>query len=289
MIVVYILFTLAAFFALAAVVARWFERRNAKKAKKTSIEPLVLKRANLPARIELSNHGAHMLADVQSKRQEIEEAIRKYQSELEKLQVEEAKIRSGIDGENALDAYLYERFGANWTIIAGYCAHEGEIDRILVGPKGVFAFEAKNVGGAIHCDGDRWWRDKTDRYGNVVERDIPIADNGGRSPSRQINDAADALERLLKKNGHTARVVRVVVFTNPRACSGEFRNLTVNFVSRVPEMRTQKLLRLGTDLSQDAVCRIVTTIRHHHEWFERKERQPARCDETLSQVFSPSL
>lgn len=284
--VAYILFTLAAFFALAAVVARWFERRKAKKA---SIEPLVLKRTNPPARIELSNHGAHMLADVQSKRQEIEESIRKYRSELEKLQVEEAKIRSGIDGENALDAYLCERFDANWTIIAGYRAHEGEIDRILVGPKGVFAFEAKNVSGEIHCDGDRWWRNKTDRYGNVVERDIPIADNGGRSPSRQINDAADALEGLLKKNGRTARVVRVVVFTNPRAYSGEFRNLAVDLVTRVPGMSDQTLLRLGTDLPQDAVRRIVATIRRHHEWFERKERQPARCDETISQVFSPSL
>ncbi|KAA3421419.1 NERD domain-containing protein [Streptococcus pneumoniae] len=31
--------------------------------------------------------------------------------------------------------------------MAGYRAHEGEIDRILVGPNGVFAFEVKNLGG----------------------------------------------------------------------------------------------------------------------------------------------
>jgi len=286
MIATFILFAPAALFAIAAIVAGWhWRKRNATRGRaQPQPEPECL-----PTVVELSNHGAHLLAEVERKRQASEEAIRKHKAILDELTVEEAKIRSGIEGESKLDNLLRSRFDDEWTIIAGYRAYEGEIDRILVGPKGVFAFEVKNLGGIIHCDGDRWWRDKTDRYGNVLERNIRIADNGGRSPSRQINDATDALERLLRKNGHDVAVVRVIVFTHPRTTFGDIKNLSVNFLAHVPVIDVEKVLSRGTPLSPDRARRIVTTIRRHHEWFERKERPAARIDQTLSQVFSPSL
>lgn len=200
MIAVSVLFALAGLFAVGAVIAQRYQRER--KQIEHGQVPHRSEPERLPSVVELSNHSAHLLAEVERKRQASEKAIRKHKAILEGLTVEEAKIRSGIEGESRLDDFLRRCFDDAWTIIAGYRAHEGEIDRILVGPNGVFAFEVKNLGGVIHCDGDRWWRDKTDRYGSVVERDIPIADNGGRSPSRQINDAADALERLLRKNGY---------------------------------------------------------------------------------------
>ncbi|WP_284155522.1 nuclease-related domain-containing protein [Sulfuricystis multivorans] len=242
-----------------------------------------------PSVMALSNYGTHLLAEVERKRQASEEAIRKHQAALEEIAVEEAKIRSGLEGESRLDDFLRSRLDDTWTIIAGYRAHEGEIDRILVGPKGVFAFEVKNVGGIIHCDGDRWWRDKTDRRGNIIERDVPIADNGGRSPSRQINDAADALERLLKGNGHDAAVVRIVVLTHPRARLGNISRLNIHLLARVQDLYMQRVLSRGAPLSADQARKIATTIRRHHEWFERKEKQSARRDdEPLNQAFSPS-
>ncbi|MEO1767676.1 nuclease-related domain-containing protein [Thiobacter aerophilum] len=286
MIVVYFLFALAILFAVSAIIAERHERKR--KATKHEQAPHRLEPERLPHVVELSNHGAHLLAEVERKRQASEEAIRKHQATLEGLAIEEAKIKSGLDGERRLDRLLRGNLDDSWTIIVGYRAYEGEIDRILVGPKGVFAFEVKNLGGVIHCNGDRWWRDKTDRRGKVIERDVPIVDNGGRSPSRQINDAADALERLLRKNGHDVKIVRAVVLTNPRAELGNISGLTVHFLAQVWRMNMQRIFARGTPLDTEQVRKITVAIRRHHEWFERKERQPARPDEKLSQAFSPS-
>lgn len=287
MIAVSVLFALAGLFAVGAVIAQRYQRER--KPIEHGQVPHRSEPERLPSVVEISNHSAHLLAEVERKRQASEKAIRKHKAILEGLTVEEAKIRSGIEGESRLDDFLRRCFDDAWTIIAGYRAHEGEIDRILVGPNGVFAFEVKNLGGVIHCDGDRWWRDKTDRYGSVVERDIPIADNGGRSPSRQINDAADALERLLRKNGYDVAVVRVIVFSHQKATLGSIRRLNVHFLALGRDLDMQRVLSRGTPLSMDQARKIATTIRRHHEWFERKERQPPRFDEALSQVFSPSL
>ncbi len=287
MLAAYALFVLSGLFAVGAIIAQ--RRKRKRDESQPEKGPPRSEPDRLPSIVELSNHGAHLLAEVERKRQTSEDAIHKNQAALKELKIDEAKIKSGVAGEAKLDAFFREQFCDGWTIIAGYRAHEGEIDRILVGPKGVFAFEVKNLGGVIHCDGDRWWRDKTDRRGNVIERDIPIVDNGGRSPSRQINDAADALERLLRENGHHGPVVRVIVFTHPRTAFGNIKNLSADILGMIPGLNTGKLLDRGKELPQDDARRIVTMIRRHHEWFERKERQSARYDETLSQVFLPSL
>jgi len=285
MIAASVLFVLAGLFAIGAIIAR---RHHRKRKIENGQVPPRSEPERLPSFVELSNHSAHLLAEVERKRQASEEAIRKHKAILEGLVIEEAKIRSGIEGESRFDNFLLGQLDDEWTIIAGYRAHKGEIDRILVGPNGVFAFEIKNLGGVIHCDGDRWWRDKTDRYGSVVERNIPIADNSGRSPSRQINDAAGALERLLRKNGHDVAVVRVIVFAHTGATFGSIKNLQVNFLAKVPGMDIKKVLSRGRPLSHDQAQRIATTIRRHHEWFERKEEPRARFDENLSRVVSPS-
>lgn len=287
MIAIYVLFALAGLFAVGAIIAQRYERER--KAIEHGQLPPRSEPERLPNVVELSNHSAHLLAEVERKRQASEEAIRKHKVILEGLAVEEAKIRSGVEGESRLDDFLRSRLDDRWTIIAGYRAHEGEIDRILVGPKGVFAFEVKNQGGVIHCDGDRWWRDKTDRRGNVIERDVPIVDNGGRSPSRQINDAADALERLLRKNGYDVAVVRLIVFTHPRAELGNIQQPNVHLAALMRNLSKQRLLSAGTPLSMDQARKIVTTIRRHHEWFERKERQTPRFEGSQPSFVAISL
>ncbi|MGC8855150.1 MAG: nuclease-related domain-containing protein [Halothiobacillaceae bacterium] len=285
--IVYFLFLLAILFAVSAIIAERYERKR--KAIEHEQAPPRSEPERLPHVVELSNHGAHLLAEVERKRQESEEAIRKHQATLEKLAIEEAKIKSGLDGEGGLDQLLRGNLDDGWTIIAGYRAKNGEIDRILVGPKGVFAFEVKNLAGVIHCDGDRWWRDKKDKRGNIIERDVPIVDNGGRSPSRQINDAANALERLLRKSRHDIKIVRIVVLANPRAELGNISNLNIDFLVKARDMDMQRIFARGTPLDEEQVRKITVTIRRHHEWFERKEQSPARPDEKTSQAFSPSL
>ena len=78
----------------------------------------------------------------------------------------------------------------------------------------------------MHVDGDRWRADKYDRYGNLVEQRV-IADRMGRSPSVQLNEPADDLERFLAGRGQPAEVQRVVILTHPRSRLGTVRNPTV--------------------------------------------------------------
>ena len=84
----------------------------------------------------------------------------------------------------------------------------------------------KNLNATVHVDGDRWRADKYDNYGNLVEQ-RPIADAKGRSPSAQLNEPADDLERFLRERGHPVTVQRVVILAHRRSRIGTARNLTV--------------------------------------------------------------
>ncbi len=181
---------------------------------------------------------------------------------------EEALWAAGQEGERRLDAFLASRLDGDWTLLAGYKNAKGEIDRILVGPEGVFAFEAKNVNGVIHCDGDHWWRDKRDRYGNLVERGVPIADKGGRGPSRQINEAVETLERFLGKRAARApKVTRVVVFTHDRVVLGAMENISVNIVATLAGLDMDRMFAQGGERLEDGLRRqIVALIRRDHEF-----------------------
>src|SRR6266700_3545662 len=138
----------------------------------------------------------------------------------------EEKIRAGIAGEQLVATELGRALGADWTLLRGYRNRRGEIDHLLLGPRGLFAIEVKNLNAAVHIDGDRWRADKYDRYGNLVEQRV-IADRLGRSPSVQLNEPADDLERFLAGRGHPAEIQRAVILTHARSRLGPVRNLTV--------------------------------------------------------------
>lgn len=81
---------------------------------------------------------------------------------------------AGNDGEKRVADILSTRFSDDWTMISGYRNQGGEIDKLLVGPEGIIAIEIKFINGRIFCNRDRWWRDKYDRYGNLVESNLTI-------------------------------------------------------------------------------------------------------------------
>jgi len=120
----------------------------------------------------------------------------------------EEKIMAGIEGEQQVAAELGRALDDDWTLLRGYRNRRGEIDHLLLGPRGLFAIEVKNLNATVHVDGDRWRADKYDNYGNLVEQ-RPIADRKGRSPSAQLNEPADDLERFLRERGHPVTVQRV--------------------------------------------------------------------------------
>jgi Nuclease-related domain len=185
---------------------------------------------------------------------------------------DEIKWASGREGEQRVIDHWSHLFSERWTLICGYHNRAGEIDQILVGPSGVFAIEVKYINGTVYCDGDRWWRDKYDNYGNRVEQQIPIIDRGGRSPSGQVNAAADVLQRCLAQQGVTIRVYRMVVLSHPKSRVGRMANLTVDWVGYV-DWFNHKVFA-GTEQSKldDAHAqRVVAIIQRDHDHYARRQ------------------
>jgi Nuclease-related domain len=138
----------------------------------------------------------------------------------------EERIRAGIAGEEQVATEFGRLLDDTWTLLRGYRNRRGEIDHLLLGPRGLFAIEVKHLNATVHVDGDRWRADKYDRYGNLVEQRV-IADRLGRSPSAQLNEPADDLERFLGGRGQPVGVQRLVILTHPRSRLGTMRNPTV--------------------------------------------------------------
>lgn len=189
---------------------------------------------------------------------------------------------TGREGEQKVLDRLARLLDQRWTLICGFRNAKGEVDQLLVGPAGIVAIEIKYVNGRVSCDGERWTRDKFDRYGNLVERDVPIADKRGRGPSAQVNDVADMLERQLKKRGlHVPRIVRAVILSHDRADIGYLRNATVDIVSTLSEWNIGALNGTAV-LAADRVQGLVDAICREHASFSPRAGRPgparARAD-----------
>jgi hypothetical protein len=143
---------------------------------------------------------------------------------------EEESIKAGMTGEQIVAIQLGRALGDDWALLHGYLSQRGEIDYVLLGPRGLFAIEVKHRNATVHVHGDDWRYDKYDKYGNHREQG-QFADGGGRSPSAQLNQAADELERFLRSRGQHVMVRRIVVLTHPRSRVGSTENLTVNLVA----------------------------------------------------------
>lgn len=149
---------------------------------------------------------------------------------------------AGSDGEQRVADILNQALPADWTLIRGYKNGGGEIDQIIVSPLGVLAIEIKYIKGTVFCDGDHWWRDKYDRYGNRVEQGIAIADRGGRSPSAQVNAAADRLQNFLASRMQVKRVARAVVLAHEASRIGQMHKPTVDLVATLAHLYSRELI-----------------------------------------------
>jgi hypothetical protein len=187
----------------------------------------------------------------------------------------ESRIRAGIAGEDLIAAQLGRALGDDWTLLRGYRNRRGEIDDLLLGPGGLFAIEVKNLNATVHVDGDRWRANKYDNYGNLVEQ-WPITDRKGRSPSQQVNESADELERFLHERGQQVTIQRVVVLTHRRSRLGPSRHPTVHVGTS-----TDDVLRLvrGSpgDLGGRQRAEIGRLIRRDHD-FHNQGRRPGPQD-----------
>jgi hypothetical protein len=176
-----------------------------------------------------------------------------------------------------LDDFLQERLDNDWTLIAGCRNHKGEIDRILVGPMGVFTFEVKNHVGVIYCQGDRWWRDRFDHCGGILEFGALIKDRGGRSPSQQLNEPVDHLQIRLGHLMPGERIIRIVLFTNADARLGEMSEITVDVVSTLASFDLAQLLGISTVRLSSGQCESVCNSIEATHRKKRSGSSPVGC------------
>ena len=101
---------------------------------------------------------------------------------------EEASWAAGAAGEQLVAGQLGQALGDKWTLLRGYRNRRGEIDHLLLGPRGRFAIEVKNQNVRIDCHGDQWWSAKYDKYGNQVTPRREMTDGRGHicTSARQI-------------------------------------------------------------------------------------------------------
>jgi hypothetical protein len=186
----------------------------------------------------------------------------------------EEKLKAGVAGEELVAAELGRALDDDWTLLRGYRNRRGEIDHVLVGPRGLFAIEVKNLNATVSVDGDHWRADKYDNYGNLVDQ-RPIADRKGRSPSVQLDEPAGELERFLRGRGPRVRVRRVVVLAHKKSRLGHVRHPTVLVGTSAGYVLS--LLEASADqLDEPDRAKVQRLIRQDHEVHNRGRRPPLK-------------
>jgi hypothetical protein len=187
----------------------------------------------------------------------------------------EESIRAGHDAEQAVAQKLGRALNGDWVLFCGYRNRRGEIDGLLLGPGGLFAYEVKYHNATMYISGDDWQSEKFDRYGNLVSGRTPMRDKGGRSPSVQLNEPAVALADWLRKRGQQIAITPVVLLTHERARVAAIRNPTVQV-----ETSVKGLLHLAgqspATLSARQRAEIGQIIRDDHHHHEQRRPTPRR-------------
>jgi hypothetical protein len=187
--------------------------------------------------IQLSDHPGQLLQDARAHRDTVRVRRRwwswiagifsvRAKRRNDPTAVEES-IAAGMAGERRAAAELGQVLDDEWVLFRGYRNRRGEIDHLLLGPGGLFAIEVKYRNATVYVHGDDWQFAKFDSWGNKVDQGR-ITDATGRSPSVQLNEPADELERFLHSRRQPVSVTRVVLLNHARSKVGRCQDLTVH-------------------------------------------------------------
>jgi hypothetical protein len=180
----------------------------------------------------------------------------------------EHALAAGMEGESLVERYLAPVLDDRWTLLRGYRNRRGEIDHILLGPTRAIAIEVKHRNATVHCDGDEWWFEKFDRYGNLVEHGS-LADRGGRSPSQQLRQPLDELLKFLASRDAAIEIVPVVYFSHERSQLGSYANLTVDVCTAPDHILTiARRESPVAELSPQRLARVEELIVRDHRFHE---------------------
>jgi hypothetical protein len=184
----------------------------------------------------------------------------------------EGKARAGHEAELRVAESLGRALGDDWTLFRGYRNARGEIDGVLLGPRGLFALEVKYHNGTVYITGDDWSSEKYDRYGNRVRERAPMRDGSGRrSPSQQLTEPSAMLADRLHRRAQKVTPRCVVVLTHPNARIAAMSGPTVQVVTSVREflgLVDQSPARLDSG----RVREIADLIRRDHTYWESRKR-----------------
>jgi Nuclease-related domain len=184
---------------------------------------------------------------------------------------QEESIAAGRAGEQLVATELDAVLGDEWTLFRGYRNARGEIDHLLLGPRGVFAVEVKFHNATVYINGDDWQFDKFDRWGNRVEHGR-IEDRTGRSPSVQLNEPAEELEKFLGSRGQPVRVTRIVILNHQRSRIGGQRNATVQVATSAQHI-VDLVRRSRFELNHGRLTQIAALIERDHRFHEARRRR----------------
>jgi hypothetical protein len=151
-----------------------------------------------------------------------------------------------------------------WLLFRGYGGGNGELDCLLLGPRGLFGVEVavKSREERVDVQGDDWWSQRLDDYGRPVGARRPMLAGGGRSPSQQAAHACAALGDWLRRNGQEVAPVPLVLVGNPDARLS-IKRPTVDVVRSVDDlMVTVRLSAVVLEANQ--LTDIADLIRRGH-------------------------
>jgi len=178
-------------------------------------------------------------------------------------------MRAGRNAERRFADRLAEKLDDEWLLLRGYSNARGEIDALLLGPRGLFAIEEKYRSVRVYISDDKWLAQQIDKRGRSRGARLPMQDKRGRSPSKQVIEPTAALSRWLSDNKRGTPITSVVLLTHPSARIGAIEHPTVRVERSIHGLLTFiESSRSTVDVARRAD--IERLIRRDHDFHERK-------------------
>jgi hypothetical protein len=181
----------------------------------------------------------------------------------------EQTILAGRNAERRIAGELAAALDNEWLLLRGYCNARGEIDALLLGPRGLFAIEEKYRSIRVYVRGDDWTAEQVDKDGKPRGARSRVKDRTGRSPSKQVSEPAAALSHWLRTNKRGTPITPVVLLTHPSARIGTVQGATVRVERSVRGLLTL-IERSGYALDSGHRADIERLVRRDHEFHAAK-------------------
>jgi hypothetical protein len=175
--------------------------------------------------------------------------------------------KAGGEGEAGVAQFLSRQLDDEWTLVCGYANARGEIDQVLIGPRGVFAIEVKHVNLRVHIAGDAWTGDKYDNYGNLKETGKIIADK---------------MVEFLRKSMPGITCHRLVVLSHPKAALESASDPTAIPIVLSQWNLDRTIFKVPSALEAAERSKLIDLLKRDHAFHQKRRDQPRRSPDTAA-------